>query len=84
MSTFKLVSSPIIASSNSPAAGITHIEYLTGITLSSSGSGANVTISSDDTGYAVGAAGDITTTESGQLVTGVSTTQEFITSVSFF
>lgn len=74
---------PIIASSNSPAAGITHIEYLTGITLSSSGSGANVTIGSDDTGYAVGAAGDITTTDSGQLVTGVSTTQEFITSVSF-
>lgn len=74
---------PVIATTNEIGDRIQTVDYITGITLSSSGSGANVTINSSDTGYAVGAAGDITTTESGQLVTGASTWKDFITSVTF-
>lgn len=74
---------PVIAATNEIGDRIQTVDYITGITLSSSGSGANVTINSSDTGYAVGAAGDITTTESGQLVTGASTWKDFITSVTF-
>lgn len=74
---------PVIAATNEIGDRIQTVDYITGITLSSSGSGANVTINSSNTGYAVGAAGDITTTESGQLVTGASTWKDFITSVTF-